>query len=73
MTKEQEKARELIDFYRTYIRMADKYGYLLSDDEIHLAKQCALKTCNEVLGDMGSDRGYDSWVGVKQAIKDYEY
>lgn len=73
MTKEQEKARELIDFYRTYIRMADKYGYLLSDDEIHLAKQCALKVCDEVLGDMGSDRGYEFWVGVKQAIKDYKY
>ena len=68
----QEKARELIDFYRTYIRMADKYGYLTSDDEIYLAKQCAIKPCSEVLSDMGSDRGYEFWTDVKQAIQDYE-
>ena len=63
MTKEQEKARELIEYFDellTYVESKQK------------VKQCALKVCDEVLGDMGSDRGYDSWVGVKQAIKDYK-
>jgi len=69
--KATEKARELIDFYLTYIRMSDKYGYLLIDNEIHLAKQCATKVCDEVLSDMGSDRGYGFWTDVKQAIQDY--
>ena len=44
----KKEARELVDHHRTYVRMADKYGYLLSDDEIHLAKQHALKTVREI-------------------------
>ena len=47
----QEKAKELVDKYRTYIRMADKYEYNLSKDEIYLAKRCALIAVDEVLKD----------------------
>jgi len=55
-----EKAIELVSFYREYIRMADKYGHLLGDDEIHLAKQCAIKLCDErakLIVEL-SERGY---------------
>ena len=47
--KSKQKAIELIDKYRTYIRMADKYDNNLPSDEIYLAKQCALTTVNEIL------------------------
>ena len=33
------------------------------------AKQCALICCNEVLGDMGADRGYTFWSEVKLEIE----
>ena len=29
---EKEKAIELVDKYRTYIKIADKYGYNLADE-----------------------------------------
>ena len=45
-----EKARELVDKHRTYLRMADKYDYLDSDDEIYLATQCALISVDEIQG-----------------------
>ena len=33
------------------------------------AKECALICCDEVLGYMGADRGYEFWTEVKQEIK----
>lgn len=33
------------------------------------SKQCALIVCNEVLGHMGADRGYEFWSQVKEEIK----
>ena len=33
------------------------------------AKQCALIVCDEVLGYMGADRGYEFWTEVKQEIQ----
>ena len=38
----KEKADELVDAHRTYIRQADKYTTLLSSDEVHLALKCAI-------------------------------
>lgn len=35
----------------------------------HVAKECALVCCDEVLGDMGADRGYSFWVEVKEEIQ----
>ena len=49
MKPAQEKAKELVDKHRTYLRMADKYGYLDSEDEIYLAKQCALISVDEII------------------------
>jgi hypothetical protein len=37
--------------------------------DIQLAKECALKCCDEVLGHMGADRGYEFWKEVKQEIE----
>ena len=65
MIKAKEKARELIEFYLYYV------GKSLSDSNIGLdkAKLCAVKTCNEVIGYMGSDRGYAFWSEVKFQIE----
>ena len=35
----------------------------------YYAKQCALICCNEVLGYMGADRGYEFWTEVKKEIE----
>jgi hypothetical protein len=47
--KASDKARELLDKYRQYISMADKYQYLLTTDEIDLSKQCALIGVDELI------------------------
>lgn len=51
-----EKAVQLMDKYRTYLRIADKYEYLDPEDEVHLAKQCALTLVDEILNE-NSKRG----------------
>jgi hypothetical protein len=45
----KEKAKELVDRYKSYIQMADKYGDLLSSQEIYFAKQCALIAVDETI------------------------
>ena len=66
----KEKARELVD---SYMDIGEEQEYktprYLSEE---VAKQCALITCNEVLGYMGADRGYEFWTEVKQEIKTKE-
>ena len=62
----KEKAEELVDKYRTYIRAGDKYEYLDPEDEVHLAKQCALVAVNEILIE-NSKRG-----GENDEIIEYE-
>lgn len=47
--KAKQKAIELIDKYRTYIRIADKYNQNLPSEEIYLAKKCALIAVDEIL------------------------
>ena len=65
MITAKEKARELIEFYLHYV------GKSLSDSNVGLnkAKLCAIKTCNEVLGYMGSDRGFAFWSEVKFQVE----
>ena len=77
----KEKAQELVDKYRTTIRKADVYGNLASEDEIYLAKECALIAVDEILnvaspdeftckffsGDYYSDQDY--FIVVKTEIK----
>lgn len=59
----QEKAIQLVD---SFMDIGEEQEYntprYLSKE---VAKQCALMTCNEVLGYMGADRGYEWWMTVK--------
>lgn len=71
----KEKANELLDKHRTYIRIADKYGYLISADEIHISIQCTLITIEQLIQCTHSDgRGnsmFDKeyWQAVKKEIE----
>jgi hypothetical protein len=70
----KEKAKELVDKYLNAdfnckdcdMPFCDMKCVRLHNYE---AKQCALITCNEVLGYMGADRGTEFWQKVKQEIK----
>ena len=57
----QEKAVEL---YRKYEQLGRDFTRGVSMHEF--AKQCALICCNEVLSDMGADRGHQYWTQVKE-------
>ena len=60
----QEKAVEL---YTKYEQLGRDFTRGVSMHEF--AKQCALICCNEVLSDMGADRGHSYWTAVKQEIE----
>ena len=60
----QEKALQL---YSQYEQLGKDFTRGVSMKEF--AKQCALICCNEVLGYMGADRGYEFWNEVKQEIE----
>ena len=62
----KEKAEELVEKFKNVkpVGLSDcTVIYLLG------AKQCALIAVNEILGDMGADRGYAFWTEVKQEIE----
>jgi len=56
----KDKAEELINKYIQYTPVEFEFEY---------AKKCALIVVDEVLGDMGADRGYAFWTEVKQEIQ----
>ena len=60
----QEKAVEL---YSKYEQLGRDFTRGVSMKEF--AKQCALICCNEVLSDMGADRGHSYWTEVKAEIE----
>lgn len=62
----EEKAIELIDKYLPICqwKIGLDQSYVFDN-----AKKCALICCNEVLGYMGADRGYEFWTSVKQEIE----
>lgn len=64
MMTPKEKADELI---QKYIKLGKDFTRGVSMQEF--SKQCALICCNEVLSDMGADRGYEFWVHVRDEIK----
>lgn len=66
----KEKAQELVKkFFEFNHRVKwDDINDEWTHDYIQ-AKQCALITCDEVLGYMGADRGYEFWTEVKQEIE----
>jgi hypothetical protein len=59
----KEKAQKL---YRdAYMRWCFELSH---DKNVLIAKNICEYICNEVLGDMGADRGYDFWIRVKDNI-----
>ena len=68
MITPKEKAKELVDKFKpnAYIGACEDNDELM---ELYHSKQCALICCNEVLGYMGADRGYEFWTNVKQEIE----
>ena len=60
----QEKALEL---YSKYEQLGRDFTRGVSMHEF--AKQCALICCDQVLSDMGADRGYSYWTEVKAEIE----
>ena len=60
----QEKAVEL---YSKYEQLGRDFTRGVSMHEF--AKQCALICCDQVLSDMGADRGHSYWTEVKQEIE----
>lgn len=63
----KEKAEELVD--KIYGQTPTRLTELEIEEDKRFSKQCALITCNEVLGYMGADRGYEFWTEVKQEIE----
>ena len=59
----QEKAVEL---YSKYEQLGRDFTRGVSMQEF--AKQCALICCDQVLSDMGADRGYSYWIEVKEEV-----
>ena len=64
MITAQEKAVEL---YSKYEQLGRDFTRGVSMHEF--AKQCALICCDQVLSDMGADRGYSYWTEVKAEIE----
>jgi hypothetical protein len=60
----QEKAVEL---YSKYEQLGRDFTRGVSMHEF--AKQCALICCDQVLSDMGADRGHSYWTAVKAEIE----
>jgi hypothetical protein len=63
MVTAQNKAQEL------YTRAYSRWCFELSHEKNYItAKDISTSTCNEVLGDMGADRGYEFWTEVKDIL-----
>ena len=69
MTPEQKAAELVNKFFEFNHRVkwdSDNDEWIHNYDQ---AKECALICCDEVLGYMGADRGYEFWTEVKQEIE----
>lgn len=65
----QEKAQDLVNsFYYSLPNNGSETGINSTTSRYGEAKKCALIACNEVLGYMGADRGYEFWTEVKKEI-----
>ena len=64
MLTAQEKAVEL---YNRYFDLGRDFTRGVSMREF--AKECALICCDQVLSDMGADRGHQYWMEVKAEIE----
>ena len=66
MITPKEKAVELVEYF-TNTRPPKLSDY--SRIYLPTAKLFALKVCDEILSDMGADRGYEFWSNVKNEIE----
>ena len=63
MTPKEKAAKLYSDAY-------NRWCYELSHEKnVSIAKNICEYICNEVLGDMGADRGYEFWTEVKNIIR----
>ena len=61
----QEKALQLLaSFMQKSYKMGDHSTIYTPTARLH-----AIMCCDEVLGYMGSDRGYDFWINVREEIE----
>ncbi len=70
----KQKAQELVNKYSNQLehiaRIADEWSMSeFSQFRQIIAAKCALICCDEVLGYMGADRGYEFWTEVKKEIE----
>ena len=72
MMTPKEKAKWLVDkFYYSFPNNGSlNTGINSCESRWGEAIQCALITCNEVMGDMGADRGYSYWSEVKSSVNE---
>ena len=63
----KEKASSL--WWEYYNRLEHTLSEEYSPHAKSIAKEYALIACNEVLGYMGADRGYQFWTEVKKEIE----
>jgi hypothetical protein len=63
MITSHDKAQEL------YTRAYSRWCFELSHEKNYItAKDIAISMCDEVLGFMGADRGYDFWANVRDVL-----
>ena len=63
MITANDKAQQL------YTRAYNRWCFELSHEKNYItAKDIAINICNEVLGYMGADRGYEFWTEVKNIL-----
>ena len=59
----KQKAKEL--YKHAYSRWALELSH---DKNVIIAKDICEYICNQVLGDMGADRGYEFWINVRDIL-----
>jgi len=59
--------QKAVELYNRYFDLGRDFTRGVSMKEF--AKECALICCNEVLSDMGADRGHSYWKEVKAVIE----
>ena len=59
--------QKAVELYSKYEQLGRDFTRGVSMHEF--AKQCALVCCDQVLSDMGADRGHSYWTEVKAEIE----
>ena len=59
--------QKAVELYTKYEQLGRDFTRGVSMHEF--AKQCALICCDQVLSDMGADRGHSYWMEVKAEIE----